>query len=190
MQYTSLRCSTSILIYSNSFGCQSVMCNVLPPHMSAEPKLCFSNYPKGGINIFQLRTTYWLWGYVSSNQTHLLFSNFALKMGDKWPKNGPKMSWFGMVGFGMAKFWFWIMAEPKKIAKLKVWFLAFLEELWNSLQKAVGFFCCFSDQFGSQLSQTKPYHTKPKHFRPIFRPFWPIFRAKVPTSKWIWFGDT
>ena len=28
-------------------------------------------------------------------------------------------------------------------------------------------------------SQAIPYHTKPRHFRPIYRPFWPIFGAKV-----------
>ena len=39
-------------------------------------------------------------------------------------------------------------------------------------------------------SQAKPYQTKPRHFRPIFRPFWPNFEPKVPKSKWIWFGDT
>ena len=43
---------------------------------------------------------------------------------------------------------------------------------------------------GSQAAQAKPYQTKPRHFRPIFRPFWPIFWPKVPKSKWIWFGDT
>ena len=53
------------------------------------------------------------------------------------------------VGFGMARLWSWKMAEPKnffklsKIAMLKVWFLGFLEELWNSLQEAVGFFFLF-----------------------------------------------
>ena len=57
---------------------------IINPHMSAEPKWCFSNYPKGGTNIFQLRTTYQLRG---SNQTHLLFGTFALKMG----KNNLKM---------------------------------------------------------------------------------------------------
>ena len=58
--------------------------------MSAEPKRCFPNYPKGGTNIFQLRTTYRLWGYVSSNQTHLLFGTFALKMGENDLKKGLK----------------------------------------------------------------------------------------------------
>ena len=28
----------------------------------------------------------------------------------------------------------------------------------------------------------KPYQTKPRHFRPIYGPFWPIFGAKVPKT--------
>ena len=31
-------------------------------------------------------------------------------------------------------------------------------------------------------SQAKLYHTKLKHFRPTFSPFWPILRAKVPKN--------
>ena len=45
-------------------------------HMSAEQKWCFSNWPKGETNIFQLRTPHWFRGYVSPNQIHLLFWTF------------------------------------------------------------------------------------------------------------------
>ena len=40
----------------------------------------------------------------------------------------------------------------------------------------------FSHDPGSQPGQAKPYQTKPRHFRPIYRPFWPIFGAKVPKT--------
>ena len=55
--------------------------------------------------------------------------------------------------------------------------------------RVLEFFSQFRPAYVNPGSQTKPYHTKPGHFRPIFKPFWPIFRSKVPESKWIWFGD-
>ncbi len=124
--------------------------------MSAEQKRCFSNWSKGETNIFQLRTTIWFRGFVSSNQIHL------------------------------SKFLFNLL----KITNLKVWFPGVLEELWSSLQEAAGIYFFRSDQFRSHPSCTKPYRTEPRYFKPIFRPFWPIFWAKVPKSKWIWFEDT
>ena len=75
-------------------------------HMSAEPKLCFWNYPKGETNIFQLRTTHWFKVYVSSNQIHLLLGTFALKMGKKGLKIGLKC--FGLVWYGLV----WQSCDP------------------------------------------------------------------------------
>ena len=40
----------------------------------------------------------------------------------------------------------------------------------------------FSHDPGSQTGLAKPNQTKPRHFRPIFRPFWPVFRAKIPKN--------
>ena len=34
---------------------------------------------------------------------------FCPKNGSKRPKNGPKMSWFGMVWFGLA--WLWVLGQ-------------------------------------------------------------------------------
>ena len=68
--------------------------------MSAEPKRCFSNWSKGETNIFQLRTTHWFRGYVSSNQIHPLFGTFAQKIGQKGLKMGLKclgLVWHGLV---------------------------------------------------------------------------------------------
>ena len=31
----------------------------------------------------------------------------------------------------------------------------------------------------TQPGQANPYHTKPRHFKPIYRPFLPIFGAKI-----------
>ena len=38
-----------------------------------------------------------------------------------------------------------------------------------------------------QPGQAKPYHTKPRHFRPIFRPFWPYNGLKTPKNQRDWF---
>ena len=106
----------------------------LPWHMSAEPKWCFLNWPKGGTNIFALRTPHWFRGYVSPNQIHLLFGTFGQKMGQKGLKIGLKC--LGLVWYGLA----WAACDPgswlspklcsklSKIAKLKVWYLGVREE--------------------------------------------------------------
>ena len=89
-----IKCS----IYSNICVCPVPF--RVPLHMSAEPKRCFLNYPKGGTYIFQLRTTYWFRGYVSSNQIHLLFGTCAPKIGQKGLKMGLKclvLEWYGLV---------------------------------------------------------------------------------------------
>ena len=51
----------------------------------------------------------------------------------------------------------------------------FILAILDNLKKVFG----FSHDPGSQLYHTKPYYTKPRHFRSI------IFRAKVPKSKWV-----
>ena len=48
----------------------------------------------------------------------------------------------------------------------------------------------FTSAMTNYHNLAKPNHSKPRHFRPIFRHFWPIFLPKVPKSKWIWFEDT
>ena len=69
-------------------------------HMSAEQKLCFSNWPKGETNIFQLRIPHWFRGYVSPNQIHLLFGTFGQKMGQKGHNMGLRcldFVWHGLA---------------------------------------------------------------------------------------------
>ena len=104
-------------------------------HMSAEPKWCFLNYPKGGTYIFQLRTTQWFRVYVSSNQIHLLFGIFAQKIDQKGLKTGLKC--LGLVWFGLI----WLGCDPgswqypnffsicQKKTNLKVWIPGVWEEL-------------------------------------------------------------
>ena len=164
--------------------------------MSAEQKWCFSNWPKGETNIFQLRIPHWFRGYVSPNQIHLLFGTFAPKMGQKGLKIGLKC--FSLVWYGLV----WLSCDPNWSEKNQKHPTASCSEFQSSsrtlrnqtfslaildnLKKVSG----FSHDPESQLCHTKPYHTKPRHFRPIFRSFSPIFRAKVPKSKWVWFEDT
>ena len=154
--------------------------------MSAEPKWCFSNCSKGGTKIFALRTPPWFRGCVSPNQIHLLFGTFGQKMGQKGLKIGLKC--LGLVWYGLA----WAACDPgswlspklcsklSKIARLKVWLLGLREESQNYLNEAVEIFFEFRPACVDPGSQAKPYHTKPRNFRPIFGPFWPIFWPKGP----------
>ena len=82
----------------------------------------------------------------------------------------------------MARFGSWVMVEPKFVKNTKVESLISRSlggtlKLTTREQSWILFFS--SDQFWSQPSHTKTCHTKPKHFKPIFRPFWPIFWSKV-----------
>ena len=149
------------------------------------------NSVKPNLNLFQIRTTLGFRGYVSSNQIHLLFGTFALKMGQKGLKMALKC--FGFVWYGLV----WLSFDPNwseekqknptascsefqsssRTPRNQTFSLAFLDNLKNVFG--------FSHHPGSQLCHTKPYHIKPRHFRPIFRSFSPIFRAKVPKSKWV-----
>ena len=93
------------------------------------------------------------------------------------------MVWFGLVRFGMARLWSKLVWTDKKQFKMPlVMSFCYFGQIENSFG--------FSHDLRSQPSHTKTYQTKPYHFRPIFRPFWPIFGSKVPKSKWIWFEDT
>ena len=76
--------------------CSNAKIKLYPFHMSAEPKWCFLNYPKGGIGIFLFLTMSFVRGYVSSNQIHLLFGIFGQKM----VKNNLKSTIKGLVWFG------------------------------------------------------------------------------------------
>ena len=148
--------------------------------MSTEWKWCFLNWSKCEIDFFALGTTHWFMVYVPSNQIHLFLGTFAKKMGQKDQKIDLKLLglvWYGLIWLGYDP-GSWL--NPKTVFKLsktamwKVWFMGVLEKLWNSLLEAVGFFWFFKDQFGSQLCQTKPYQTKPKHlgqFSGLFCPF-------------------
>ena len=88
------------------------------------------------------------------------FWYFCPKTGSKRPKNGPKMSWIGMVWFDMARLWSWFMAVPpfllnlSKITNLKVWSPGVWEVLWNSVQEAAVINFFRSNQFRSQPSHT------------------------------------
>ena len=152
--------------------------------MSAEPKWCFLNYPKGETNIFQLRATHWFRGYVSPNWIHLLFGTFVLKMGHKGLKMGLKcfgLVWYSLVWLSCDSNWSEKKLKNTAIScsefqsssitpKHQTFSLAILDKL----KKDFG----FSHEIGSQVCHTKPYHTKPRHFRPISRPFDPFLGQK------------
>ena len=167
--------------------------------MSAEPNWCFLNYPKGetnifqfidqnkimnsvkpNLNIFQIRTTLGFRGYVSSNQIHLLFGTFALKMGQKGLKMALKC--FGLVWYGLV----WLSFDPNWSEEKQKNPTASCSEFQSSSRtpRNQTFSLAILDNLKKvpQLCHTKPYYIKPRHFRPIFRPLWPIFRAKVPKN--------
>ena len=78
-------------------------------HMSAEPKWCFLNYPKGVMGIFLVLTMSFIRGYVSSNQIHLLFGIFVQKM----VKNTWKRAFKGLYWFGLA--WSCLSNDPGEV---------------------------------------------------------------------------
>ena len=78
-------------------------------HMSAEPKWCFLNYPKGVMGIFLVLTMSFIRGYVSSNQIHLLFGIFVQKM----VKNTWKRAFKGLYWFGLA--WLCLSNDPGEV---------------------------------------------------------------------------
>ena len=141
-------------------------------------------------------TQTWLWPSWPSPDLHLTFTGPGPGPElDKRPKNGLKMSWFGMVWFGMARMWSKLVWYENIPAAPCIVSLKFLQNSWKS-DFQICDFGKFEKKFvychdpGSQPSHIKPNHTNPRHFWPIFRPFWPSFWAKVPKSKWIWFEDT
>ena len=96
----------------------------------------------------------------------------------------------------MARLWSKLVwSEKINHSCLLYWVSKYLPNSWRS-DFQIGYFgqiekkCGDCHDPGSQPSHIKPNHTNPRHFRPIFRPFWPSFWAKVPKSKWIWFEDT
>ena len=141
--------------------------------MSAEPKWCFLNYPKGGTNIFQLRTTNWFRGYVSSNQIHPLFGTFAPKLGQKGPKMGLKCLW--LVWFGLI----WLGCDPGSwqypnffsiCPKLQIWksdFREFGRNFKTHYKRQLELI--FSDQTSLDHNLAIPNHTIPN--QDILSPF-------------------
>ena len=132
-----------------------------------------------------------LTGYAHSIWLRWFFGTFALKIGQKGLKMGIKC--LGLVWFG----WAWPVCDtgswlnPKLFSnwlKQQNWKFDFWELGTNfetHYMRHLEFF--FSSEYlvltqDHNYSQAKLYHTKPKHFRPTFRPFWPIFRAKVPAK--------
>ena len=69
-----------------------------------------------------------------------------------------------------------------KIAKLKVWFLGVRDNLETCFIRHLEFLFQFRSACIDLELKAKPYHTKPRHFRPVFRPFWPFFGQKTPKT--------
>ena len=128
-------------------------------------------------------------GYAHSIWLRWFFGTFALKMGQKVLKVGLKC--LGLVWFG----WAWSFCDHGSWLNPKLFSNCPKQQSWESDFWKLG--RIFETQYIMHLeflfglekliltqdhnySQAKPYHMKPRHFRPTFRPFWPIFRAKVP----------
>ena len=157
--------------------------------------MMFFELPKGCDQYFSTLDNQLVQGICVLKSNPFTFWYFCSKTGSKRPKNGPKMSWIGMVWFDMARLWSWVMAVPtflfnlSKITNLKVWFPGVWEVLWNSLQEAAVIYFFRSNQF--RLNLAIPNQTIPN--QDILSPFlwlFDLFLAKVPKSKWIWFKDT
>ena len=80
--------------------------------------MMFFELPKGWDQYFSTQDNQLVQGICVLKSNPFTFWYFCPKNGPKWPNKGPKMSWFGMVYFSMARLWSWIMAEPKNSFKI------------------------------------------------------------------------
>ena len=128
-------------------------------------------------------------GYAPWNRSRWYFGVF-------WPKKGKKGLEMGLKCLGLV--WYGLACHSKSIQADVNWKknpIASWSEFQDSslpprnqtfdfaildtLKRVLG----FSHDLGSLTGKAKPYHTKLRHFRPIFGPFWPFFGPKTPKYK-------
>ena len=149
------------------------------PHMSAEPKWCFLNYPILAMSFIR--------GYVSSNQIHLLFGIFVQKM----VKNTWKRAFKGLYWFGLA--WLCLSNNPGEVLTfqnlkncIKIAKTLTIKYHWNCLILAFSiapfwtFWSIFLFKHVRVNLGSQPNHdqTKPSLLWCFLSSFWPFFGQK------------